>query len=307
MLSSAHTRMGRRSWCTARASASAKELEASRLACEKDIRLSSLLLIAYECMKRARKPLFDCHDDEVLTVPNRLHQMACCLLIADTDHTVTYLNQAAQEHLLMDNSTTTSFATIDHWNSSSSAHNALSEWSDKTPLAGILEPGDVRGIEENGIHISSASCMRSLGPNGRSYQVKRLISCDLLSPSTRIMGKAFLWDEWTFEADDGRKALGRPLSPPIHINEATDSHDRYRASLDEVEEAQALADSLVREVSDEIKRLKSSEADKKQVDEGVMKLQAAKRRAESVKRLAQSYGPMYKSLIDAYLTIARSL
>lgn len=109
------SRIGSNQWaCSfrAHASLSARELEASRLSCERDLRTSSLLLLVHESLIRSggrKAPLIDCEADEMIAVPSKLDAMDCCLMISEPDdpsrqgsQKVTYMNQAAREHLFSD-------------------------------------------------------------------------------------------------------------------------------------------------------------------------------------------------------------
>ena len=312
-------------WSSAQAFLSARELESCRQSCEQDIELSSLLLITYESLRRAggrNKPLIDCHADEMISAPMRLHKMACCLLITDINDCVTYLNQAAQEHLLRDHQGIASFTSIEDPTFTSPSDDNLSNemkaFTDKMPLASILSSPSEIGLtvtrNETPIHVRKDVSLRSLIPSSsvgggrRSYICKSLLSCHVVSPSSKIMGQALVWDEWTCGVN-GVHVIGRPLSPPIYIHKTSSSAEgqgqctceRYRASLEEVEAAQAIADNQVRDLSDEVRSLKLSGADKDKVDETVRRLQAAKKRADDVTKLSRSYGPLYQSLIDTYL------
>lgn len=95
----------RHSWSLrTHASLSARELESSRLSCEQDIRTSSILLLLHESLKRAggrNLPLLHAEEDELISLPTRLDTMDCCILIVESQ-LITYMNQAAREHLLSD-------------------------------------------------------------------------------------------------------------------------------------------------------------------------------------------------------------
>ena len=298
----------RHSWSLrTHASLSARELESSRLSCEQDIRTSSILLLLHESLKRAggrNLPLLHAEEDELISLPTRLDTMNCCILIVESQ-LITYMNQAAREHLLSDySSSVASFTNTEPLPLASNQQKLVAQklvaLTEKIPINSILSIPSLTP-DPQALRVHNSVSLRSLSLTSQSrFDVRSLLSCPVMSPSGKIMANAYLWDEWRFELKSGMRAAGRARSPSILLSEA--SSDQCLVDPGEAQAAQLLADEHVKQLSDEIRQLKATQSSKDQLQELIGKLKMAKVRSEGVRQLAEKYGPSYKSLIDAYLS-----